>query len=44
MTRKEFFKWLDECPTHKWEVTADEYGYAVVSFPIVEISDEEEDK
>ncbi len=37
--RIEFFEWLNKCPTHKWEITADEYGYVVVSFPI----DEEEE-
>ena len=41
MTREEFFEWLDKCPTHKWEITADEYGYVVVSFHIVEVPDEE---
>ena len=40
MTREEFFEWLDTCPTHKWEVFADEYGNTVVSFPHEE---EEED-
>jgi len=39
MTRTEFFEWLDKCPTHKWEVTADEYGCVVVSFP----TDEEDE-
>jgi hypothetical protein len=45
MTRTEFFEWLNKCPTHKWEITADEYGYVVagkffvVSFP----TDEEEE-
>ena len=33
MNRKEFFEWLETCPTHKWDITADEYGYVVVSFP-----------
>ena len=33
MTREEFFKWLNTCPTHKWDITADEHGYVVVSFP-----------
>jgi hypothetical protein len=40
MTREEFFKWLDKCPTHKWEVTSDGFGYVVVSFP----TDEEEEE
>ena len=33
MTREEFFEWLDTCPTHKWEITHEEYGRVVVSFP-----------
>ena len=41
MTRKEFFEWLNTCPTHKWECTADEFDFVAVSFPIIE--DEEED-
>ena len=36
MTREEFFEWLNTCPTHKWEVTADEYEFVVVSFPTTE--------
>ena len=44
MNKKEFFEWLETCPTHKWEVN-DEFGdigagYIVVSFPTEE--DEEE--
>jgi len=33
MTREEFFEWLNTCPTHKWEITHEEYGHVVVSFP-----------
>ncbi len=40
MDRKEFFEWLETCPTHKWEITHEEYGHVVVSFP----TDEEEDE
>ena len=36
MTREEFFEWLNECPTHKWEVIADEYGYVRVAFKVEE--------
>jgi hypothetical protein len=39
MSREEFFEWLDTCPTHKWEITHEEYGHVVVSFP-----NDEEDK
>ena len=36
MTREEFYEWLNTCPTHKWELTADEYGFVAVSFPTEE--------
>lgn len=36
MDRKEFFEWLETCPTHKWEPTADEHGFVSVIFPIQE--------
>ena len=42
MTHEEFFEWLNTCPTHKWEITADEDSFAVVSFPIQEINVEGE--
>jgi hypothetical protein len=43
MNTKEFYDWLETCPTHKWEVN-DEFGdigagYIIVSFP----TDEEND-
>jgi hypothetical protein len=41
MTREEFFNWLDDCPTHKWEITCDEYGYVIVSFPTIEKEEED---
>jgi len=41
MTREEFFEWLDTCPTHKWEITHEEYGHVVVSFPNEEEEEEE---
>jgi len=31
--RSELFEWLDTCPTEKWRITRDEYGYVVVGFP-----------
>jgi hypothetical protein len=45
MNKKEFFEWLETCPTHKWEVN-DEFGdigagYIVVSFPTEEEEEEE---
>jgi len=41
MTREEFFVWLDECPTHKWEVTTDEYEFVSVNFRVEEDEEEE---
>ena len=43
MTRKEFFEWLDECPTHKWKITHEEYGHVVVSFPTTEEEETEDE-
>ena len=37
MTREEFFEWLETCPTHKWEVTHEEYNHVVVSFKAISI-------
>ena len=34
MNSKKFVEWLETCPTHKWEVTAYEEDFVVVSFPI----------
>ena len=39
MSKEEFFKWLNTCPSHKWNTTIDEHGYITVDFTI----DEEED-
>jgi len=43
MTREEFFEWLDTCPTDRWEITHEEYGHVVVSFPNDENDDQEEE-
>ena len=43
MTREEFFDWLDTCPTPKWEISHDDYGHVVVSFPTEEIHEEDEE-
>lgn len=40
MNRKEFFEWLETCPSHKWEVVHDEVGYVWVAFDNI---DEHED-
>ena len=36
MDRKEFFNWLDTCPTHKFECDFDESGFISISFQIQE--------
>ena len=43
MTREEFFEWLDTCPTKRWEITHEEYGRVVISFPNDENDDQEEE-
>ena len=48
MNTKEFYDWLETCPTHKWEVN-DEFGdigagYIIVSFPTYEENVEEEEE
>ena len=40
MTRKEFFEWLETCPSHKWNILSDSYGLISVNFTI---NEEEED-
>ena len=40
MDRKEFFEWLNTCPTHKFEIQFDMVGFIHVSFKV----DEEEEK
>ena len=42
MTRQEFWEWLEECPTHKWEVSIDGINYIPITFPVSE--DEEENE
>jgi hypothetical protein len=32
MNEKEFFEWLETCPTHKWEVNHAEEGGCMVIF------------
>ena len=39
MNRQEFFKWLNACPTHKFEIVYDDYNGVYVNFTI---ADEEE--
>ena len=40
MTREEFFEWLNTCPTHKHNITFDEYDFVTVCFPITEEEEE----
>lgn len=42
MTRKEFFEWLDTCPSHKWGIVTDFYGKAVIYFQFTEEEEEDE--
>jgi len=32
MNRKEFFEWLETCPSHKWEVVHDDAGHVWIAF------------
>ena len=41
MTRKEFFEWLETCPTHKWDIVQIEGDYCRVLFPIDDNEEEE---
>ena len=43
MTRKEFWEWLDTCPTHKWDILEDDVGHCRILFPMNEDEDEEEE-
>jgi len=36
MTRKEFWEWMDTCPTHKWDILEDDVGYCRIIFPMDE--------
>jgi len=40
MTREEFFEWLETCPTHKHNITFDEFDFVTVCFPIEEKEEE----
>jgi hypothetical protein len=37
MDRKEFFKWLNACPTHKFEIVYDDYNGVYVNFTIADV-------
>ena len=36
MDRKDFFKWLNACPTHKFEIIYDDYNGVYVNFTIAD--------
>lgn len=39
MTRDELFEFLEDCPTHKWEIVHEDHDYVVVSFPVIEVEE-----
>jgi len=39
MTHEELFEFLEDCPTHRWEVVHDDTEYVVVSFPVIEVEE-----
>ena len=41
MDRKEFFEWLETCPTHKYEIQFDDDGYIHVGFKVYDEEEEE---
>ncbi len=41
MGRKEFFEWLNTCPSHKWEIISDEFGSTRILFIYDEESENE---
>ena len=36
MDRKEFFEWLNTCPTHKFNITFEEHEFVTICFPVEE--------
>ena len=44
MNRREFFKWLNACPTHKFEIVYDDYNGVYVNFTIADEDDDETNK
>jgi hypothetical protein len=39
MTRDELLEFLEDCPTHKWEIVHEEHDFVVVSFPVIEVEE-----
>jgi len=44
MKRSEFWKWLDTCPTHKWDILEDDVGHCRILFPIAEDPEEGDER
>ena len=42
MTRKEFWEWMNTCPTHKWDILEDDVGHCRILFPMNEDPEENE--
>jgi len=43
MTRKEFFEWLETCPTHKYDLIDLDESHCRILFPIDEDPEEGEE-
>ncbi len=43
MTRSEFWEWIDNCPTHKWQIEDEDVGHCRILFLMDEDEDEEEE-
>jgi len=41
MTRDELLEFLEDCPTHKWQIVHEDNDYVVVSFPVIEVEEVE---
>jgi len=39
MNREELFEWLNTCPSHKWEITGDEFEYITITYKYKEEED-----
>jgi len=44
MDRKEFFEWLNTCPTHKWNITFDDHAFVTVGFSVEDDDEDDEAK
>ena len=39
MSREELFEWLSTCPSHKWEITGDEFEHITITYKCKEEED-----